>query len=115
MHGTENMGMTENQLVTLRIGHIRDIERPLFRSYFGIKYHMQQQVAQLFLDILHIVIEQRIDQFIGLFYGAATQRFKGLYPVPRALHPQLVHHVKQAPECLQTLIFVHNSSGLLIL
>ena len=42
MHGTENMGMTENQLVTLRISHIRNIERPLFRSYFGIKYHMQQ-------------------------------------------------------------------------
>ncbi len=100
-----NMRMPVNQLVTERIGHIAKIESALFLAQFREEHHVQQQVAQLLLDTLHVVVRNGIGQFERLFDRVAAQRIESLFAVPRTVSPQSVHHLQQASRRVQTFIF----------
>ena len=69
-----DVGVAVDQLVAQRVGHVAEIERALFLAQFRIEHHVQQQVAQLLLDALHIVVGDGIGQFVSLLDGVAAQR-----------------------------------------
>lgn len=94
-----------DQLVAQRVGHVAEIERALFLAQFRIEHHVQQQVAQLLLDALHIVVGDGIGQFVSLLDGVAAQRVECLLAVPGALAAQGVHHLQKTGRGLQTFIF----------
>ena len=66
---------------------------------------MQQQVAQLLLDALHIVVGDGVGQLVRLLDGIAPQRIESLLAVPRTLAAQRVHHFEQTGRSLQSFIF----------
>ena len=102
--------MAVDQLVAQGIGHITEIERALFLAQLRIENHMQQQVAQLLLDSLHIVRRDGIGQFVGLLDRVAAQRVESLLPVPRTFAAERVHHLQQACRGFQTFVFHESDS-----
>lgn len=92
----EHVRMAENQLVADRIGHVAYVESLLLGAHFGIEDDMQQQIAQLLFHIIQIMVQNRVGQFVGFLYRIHSERLERLLAVPRALDPQLVHHVEQS-------------------
>ena len=92
----EHVRMVENQLVADRIGHVAYVESLLLGAHFGIEDDMQQQIAQLLFHIIQIMVQNRVGQFVGFLYRIHSERLERLLAVPRALDPQLVHHVEQS-------------------
>jgi len=105
MNVAVNVRMAVYQFVAQGVSHIRIVERPGFLTQLGVEHHMQQQVAQLLLDPLHIVVGDGIGQFIRLLDRIAPQRVERLLAIPRALAAQRGHHVEQAGRSLQSFIF----------
>ena len=99
--------MTVDQLVAEGIGHISEIECALFLAQFRIEHHVQQQVAQLLFDALHIMIGDGVGQLVGLLDGVAPQRIEGLLAVPGTLAAQGVHHLQKTGRSRQTFVFFH--------
>ena len=101
-----DMRMSVYQLIAQCIDHIAYIETPLFRPHARIEDDVEQQVAQLLADAVHVAVRYRIGQFERLLYGVVAQRLESLLPVPRTLYPEPVHHPEQALHGLK-LFLVH--------
>ena len=97
--------MAVDEFVAQRIGHVGKVERALLLAQFRVEDHVEQQVAQLLLDALHVVVENCIGQFVGLLNRVAPQRIECLFAVPRAFTAQGVHHLQQPGRGLQTFVF----------
>ena len=102
-----NVRMSVNQLVAQGVGHIAEIECALFLAQFRIEHHVQQQVAQLLFDALHIMVGDGIGQLVGLLDGVAPQRIESLLAVPGTLAAQGVHHLQKTGRSLHTFVFFH--------
>lgn len=64
--------MAVDELVAQSVGHVRIVERAGLFAQLGVEHDVEQQVAQLLLDALHIVIEQRVGQLVGLLDRVAA-------------------------------------------
>ena len=93
------------EFVAQGVGHVPEIKGALLLAQLRVEDHVQQQVAELLLDSLHVVIRDGIGQFVGLLDRIAAQRVEGLLPIPGAFAAQGVHHLQQAGRSLQTFIF----------
>ena len=100
LHLAKNMRMPTNQLITQSIADIRKIEFPLFLSQFGIKGNMQQHIPHLFLDILVILVHDRIRQFESFLDCQRPQGVESLLLVPRTLLAQQFQNPQQAGDSL---------------
>ena len=107
MNVAVDVRMTVDQFVAQGIGHVSEIERPLFLAQLRIEHHVQEQVAQLLLDALHIVIGDGVGQFVGLLNGVAAQRIESLLAVPGTFAAQRVHHLQKTGRGRQTFVFFH--------
>ena len=94
MHIAIYMRVAIYQLVADAICHLRVVKCPLLLAELRVEYDVQQQVAKLLFDTLHILIRDGIGKLIGLLYGVVAQRVEGLLPVPRTLAAQRIHHIK---------------------
>ncbi len=99
--------MAVYQFVAERIGHIGIVEKALFLTQLGVENHMQQQVAQLLLDSLHVAVGNGVGQFVGLLDGVAAQRLEGLFAVPRTFAAQGVHHLQKPRRGRKPFILFH--------
>ena len=93
--------MAEDELVGLLVAYVGNVELSLLLADKGVEHDVHDDVAQLFADVLRIVLDERIAEFKGFFNGVRAQALVGLLAVPRAFHPQLVQHIEQSPESLQ--------------
>ena len=94
-----------DQLIAQSVSHRADIEQALLVAHLRVECHVQQQIANLLLHIVHIAVRDGIDQLVSLLDRIATQRLEGLLAIPRALLAQLVEHLQKATDRLQTSIF----------
>ncbi len=102
------MRVAEYQLVAKLVADIGYVKLPLFAADFGIEDYVQQHVAKLFADILHIVVHNGVGEFVNLLYGVGAQGVYRLFVVPRALFPQGVHHIQESLEGGQLFFAVHS-------
>ena len=68
---------------------------------------MQQQVAEFFGDVVHVVRQDGVGQFIGFFDGVGTEGIEGLLALPGAFFAQVVHDVQQSLERLKLFFSFH--------
>ena len=92
------MRVSEDEFITELVANISYIKLSLLTAYLGIETDVEEHIAQLLLDIHHIVLHQSIAQLEGLLYGVGAQTLIGLLTVPGTLLPQVVQHVQQPAE-----------------
>ena len=80
-----------NQFLTEGINHRADVVVALFRTDFGIKNKMEEEVPHFFLDFFWIAFHNGIRKLKSLLNGEVAEAFRGLLFVPRTLRTQLIH------------------------
>ncbi len=65
-------------------GYVANVEVASLRRHLCIEQHLQQQVAQLILQIGPCAALDRVEDFVGLFQCVPLDRVEGLFAVPRA-------------------------------
>ena len=107
IHIPVDVGMALHKLVTNAVQGIRDVVASFFlwqfRAQFGIEDHVQHQVARLFPNLVHVLVEDRVGQLVRLLDGEVTQGLKGLFPIPWTLLPKVIHDVQQPTKRLEML------------
>ena len=102
--------MTEHQLIAQSVTYVADVEGALLAAYFGIECHMKQYIAKLFADGCVVVGHKGISQLKYLLYGVGSQRFVGLFAVPRTFYSQFVENVEHTlKSCKLFFTRVHNN------
>ena len=69
----EHMWVTADQLVADAIGDRIEIKPLLFSSDLGVQHHLQEKVAEFFLEVLVISLTDGISHFVGLFQHVGHQ------------------------------------------
>ena len=69
------------------IAYVGYVKLRLLFGYLRIKTNVQQHVSQLLADIMQIIFDQRIAEFVCFLYRIGTQAFVGLLSIPRAIRP----------------------------
>ena len=90
MHVAIDVRMPENQLVGLAIAHVGNVEFALLAGQQRVECGVHQHVAQLFANIVHVVLGQCVAQFVSFFYRVWAQALEGLFLVPRTFLSQIV-------------------------
>ena len=98
------MWMAEYQFLAQAVDDIGNVEIVGFRRYFGIKNNVQQNVAQLLLNIGKVVFDDGIGKLIGFFNGKMAEAFDCLFLIPWTLGPELVHDVEQPLKGLEFFV-----------
>ena len=82
-----------------RLDHVAERERVLFLRHAGVKYHLQQQIAEFIAQIVEIAARDGVRDLIGFLDGVGRDGRKILFEVPRAAaagRAQRRHDVEQA-------------------
>ena len=93
------MRMPADHLVRDRGRHLVEIEQPGLLGHAGMVDHLQQEVAQLALEVRQIAPRDRIGDLVGLLDGIACDAREILLEVPRTAAlgiAQPRHHLEQA-------------------
>ena len=99
-----DVGMAIDELVAEIVAHIGKVELTLLLAHLGVENDVEQQVAQLLADALHIFVCDGVDQLKALLDGVAAEALEGLLPIPGALLAEGVHHLEQAGRSLKFLL-----------
>ena len=97
LHIGKNMRMTTNHLFCDGIHHIMEIERTFPFRQRCMKNHLQQHIAQFFLQMHHIITVNGLYHFIGFFQQILAQGLMSLLLIPGAaiFTQQHLHHICQ--------------------
>lgn len=77
------MGMPEEHLANLTVGHIVHGEIAGLPLDVGMEYHLQQQIPQLLLQQGRVLPVDGLGGLIGFLQQTAPQGGMGLHPIPR--------------------------------
>ena len=77
------MGMPEEHLANLTVGHIVHGEIASLPLDVGMEYHLQQQIPQLLLQQGRVLPVDGLGHLIGLLQQTAPQGGMGLHSIPR--------------------------------
>ena len=105
--------MPEDHLLAEPVDDVSDVVTPLFFRDFAVEDNVQQHVAEFLFQVVVIVLEDGIAQFINLLDGHRTEGIDGLGMVPGTFGPEFVHDIEDAPE-LREFFFLgmHLAMGL---
>ena len=78
------MGVAEYQLLADAVHHIVKGKQPLLLGHAGMKHHLKQYVAQLFLQVGCVPVIDGFGHLIGLLQHIAPDGLVGLFSVPGA-------------------------------
>src|SRR5437016_3362124 len=78
----ENVGMAANQLLTDRIGHVAHGEVTSLCRDLGLHQDLEQDVAQLFAELGHRLLVDRLQDLVGFLEHAGAQRRASLLAIP---------------------------------
>ena len=80
----KDMRVAPYHLVTQHLNHFIEIEQPLLSRHLRMENHLQQQVAQLFLQFRIVPLGNRLGHFEGFFNGIRRNGIEVLLDIPRA-------------------------------
>ena len=95
----EHMRVPADHLPRHRLDHVAEGERVLLLGHAGMIDHLQQEIAELVLEVVEIAARDRISHLIGFLDGVGRDRRKILLEVPWAAgdgRAQRRHHRNQA-------------------
>ena len=106
----EDMRVTEDQLFADAVRHVVDVECALFLLHLGVEYHLQQNIAKLFLHMLGVLVVDGFADLVGLLDEVAADRMMILLTVPHAAvrRAQDFHNAEQIIELVTILYFKIN-------
>ena len=81
------MRMAADHLVVDRLGHVGEGEGASLLGHARMKDHLEQQVAQLLLQIAQVAALDGVGDLIGLLDGVGRDGGEGLFQVPGAAAP----------------------------
>ncbi|MNN35448.1 hypothetical protein D3C81_1492980 [compost metagenome] len=93
--------MAANQLAGNAVHHAIELETPLFPGQLAVVDHLEQQVAQLTLQVLEIAALDGVGDLVGFLDGVGNDTRVVLLQVPRAAVlrvAQTGHEVQQVFE-----------------
>ncbi|KWV87284.1 hypothetical protein PFLmoz3_03132 [Pseudomonas fluorescens] len=93
--------MPANQLTSDAVDHAGKFEAPFFPGQLAVIHHLEQQVAQLALQMVKVAALDGVGHFIGFFQRVRDDGGVGLLDVPRAAVlrvAQAAHQVQQVFE-----------------
>src|SRR5712691_6040181 len=79
----EHVRMPRHHLGRDRLRYLRGIEAPLLGGDLRVHRDLEQEVAQLFLDLGVVARVDRLEELVGLLEQVGSQRLVRLHPVPR--------------------------------
>jgi hypothetical protein len=80
----EDMRVAALHLVADRSDHVREREMAGFLGHAAVEDHLEQQIAELVLEIGHVAALTRVGDFIGFLDRIGRDRLEGLDSVPFA-------------------------------
>ena len=80
----ENMRMAVDQLFADTVRHVADVEHAFFLFHLGVEHDLQQHVAELFFQMLGVLLVDRLADLIGLLNEVAADGLVILLPIPHA-------------------------------
>jgi hypothetical protein len=80
----EDMRMAPRHLVADRRNDVAEIERAGLLGHTRMKHHLQQQIAELVLQVVHIAAIDGIGDLVGFLDGVWGDSGEGLLQVPGA-------------------------------
>ena len=107
LHVAIDVGMPVDKLVAEHVADVCYIEVTRFGADLSIEDDVQEQVAQLLGDVMHVVRQDGVGQFVGFFDGVGAEGIDGLFAVPGTFFPQVVHDVEKALESFQFFFSFH--------
>ena len=78
----EDVRMAAYELVAELLEHVVDGEGARFGADLAVKQHLEQHVAQLFLELGEVASIDGIERFVGLLDEVGLQRLVGLLSIP---------------------------------
>ena len=99
--------MPARHLVADRRHHVAERERALFLRHPRVEHHLQQQVAELVLQIRQIATVDRIGDFVGFLDGVRRDGCKGLLEIPRATRHRIAqrrHDAEQVADVAHAIV-----------
>ena len=73
MHVAVDVGVTVDEFVGERVGHVNDVEFLFLLAYAGVEKHMEQDIAELFADFGVILADECVAEFEYLFDRVGAQ------------------------------------------
>ena len=80
----EHMRVTAQQLVAYRTGHRIEVEMTGLMRHLRMKDHLEQQVPQFVLQMLHVAAFRGVGHLVCFLDGVGRDGRECLLPVPRA-------------------------------
>jgi hypothetical protein len=91
--------MAADKLLSNRLYDIAEGERVLFLGHPGVKYDLQQEIAEFFLEIGQIAARDRVGHLVGFFQSVWSDGRKILFQIPGTAglrRPQRRHDFKES-------------------
>ena len=84
LHVAKDVRMAVDQLVGEPVENVVDGEMLLFVGHFGVKEHLQEQVAEFAGQLVPVAGIDGLEHLVGLFEGVGLDGVEGLLAVPGA-------------------------------
>src|SRR5947209_9309077 len=78
------MGMAVDQLAREPIEDDVDRKGTLLLRHFGIKEHLQEQIAKFTGEFMPVAVVDGFENFVGFFQGIRFDGIESLFAIPRA-------------------------------
>ena len=76
--------MSSDHLAADRLDHVAERKRLLLLGHAGVKNHLQQEIAELVLEIVEIAAGDGVHDLVGLLDGVGRYAREILFEVPWA-------------------------------
>ena len=87
----EDVGVTSDELLRLGLDDVVQGERAVRLGDDAVEDDVQEDVAQLLLQLVRVAVVDGLDGLVGLLDEEVLYRCVGLLAVPRAVPPELPH------------------------
>jgi hypothetical protein len=90
----EHVGVTPLELVGDRGGDPIEVECAPLLSHAGVEHHLEEQIAELVAQIIHVIPGDGVGHLVGLLDGIGGDGLEVLLAIPRATPlrvPECVH------------------------
>ena len=88
-----DMRVTEDELVAEPVADVGDIKVVRLGTHLGIENDVEKHFSKFFGDLRHVVAGDGGSQFERLLNGVLPEGIEGLFAVPGAFFPEVVHDI----------------------
>ena len=102
--------MAEDQLFADAVRHIIHVEHALFLLHLRMEHDLKQHIAKLLLEVLGVLVVDRLADLIGLLDEVLADGMMILCPVPHAAvrRAQDLHNAQQVGYAVLVFLFKIN-------